>query len=735
VVSALAVELKKSRPFSPGFGSAELLMASLVRMTVHLQQTALRLFGLLLSALLGIYLIAWAVDPPPEWASYVAALVLLSSAAWHGLLHAKKRQEDAGTHVDLGFFSSLAVGTYAIILHAPGGLSGAFYPLIYVLMMASAAYSRAACAITTVLFSGVLEVGLRTIAFGENDIATIAPRLAFLVLFTGLNVALFRAEIARVRRISKSHIHGELDKMREAARSYRLSSGRSSVIKTNEPPGVVAEERALQSAVGEIQQAAHYALDLLRSTLELQSAVLLSLDRQGKLILFEAASELSLVRQVSASEGIFSAALSRKEPISVCGRRASAHAAIYEGPQVVGAISVVPLFESGEPCAVLVVDRLEENEFTPDQVTKLQSAGEFVLRAMQNERVFAELERTNREQAKLYRAAEALGGAKTETQVIEAGVECAREVASFDFAAVTLFHRKGGTHEICAVSGEGADDLVGRSFRHNAGLVSMVVANRQALPYRGEYEPSRQTVFARGHEPPSMPSLLVLPLIVHERVLGTLVLGSSTKHAFSEAVRPALEVLASHMAVSLSSARMLKRLEEQATTDGMTGLLNKRTLIVEAERRIKVADRFKKPLSLLVTDIDHFKNVNDTYGHDVGDVVIKGLGEVLRRIKRDTDIVGRFGGEEFVIVCEQTDEEGAKNLAERIRRELENTTFQTELGSLSVTCSVGVAPFPVAGRDWESLFKATDEALYVSKRSGRNQVTVWKPGLKANSAA
>jgi diguanylate cyclase (GGDEF)-like protein len=180
---------------------------------------------------------------------------------------------------------------------------------------------------------------------------------------------------------------------------------------------------------------------------------------------------------------------------------------------------------------------------------------------------------------------------------------------------------------------------------------------------------------------------------------------------------------------------MLRRLEEQATTDGMTGLLNKRTLILEAEKRIKAAARFKKPLSVLVTDIDHFKRVNDTYGHDVGDVVIKGLGEVLKRIKRDTDIVGRFGGEEFVVVCEHTDEEGAINLAERVRRELEVTTFQTEQGPLSVTCSVGVATFPVSGQDWEALFKSTDEALYVSKRGGRNQVTAWSPKLSKTSAA
>jgi diguanylate cyclase (GGDEF)-like protein len=103
---------------------------------------------------------------------------------------------------------------------------------------------------------------------------------------------------------------------------------------------------------------------------------------------------------------------------------------------------------------------------------------------------------------------------------------------------------------------------------------------------------------------------------------------------------------------------------------------------------------------------------------------------VLRRIKRDTDAVGRFGGEEFVIVCEQTDVAGAKLLGERVRSELESTVFHTEGGSLTVTCSVGAASFPTAGATWESLFKAADDALYVSKRGGRNQVTCWNASVR-----
>jgi len=700
-------------------------MDPLVRVSVQLQRLISRGSGLAFSVLLGVYLVAYAVDPPAPAVSWTALGLLIASILWHGLGHVRERQSELATSVDIGLFAGLSVASYAAILHLPGGLQGPFHSLVYVLMMISAAYCRPSAAITTVAFAAALEAALLLVAFGETDVISLWPRLFFLALFAGLNVLLFRGEVQRVRTLSKRHVEGELLRFKEAARAYRL-------VGTHEAPG----DRAVHSAVEEVRHAVRFALELVKGTVGARTALLLALDGNKRLIVHEAVSDVEIQRTpLAAGEGIFSVALGRRESVTVTGARAGALERLYREAQPTGAVAVVPLLEDGHPRALLVIDRVEAEAVSPADLAALQTAAIFILRSMQNERVFSTLERQSREQAKLYRAAEALAALTSEAEVIEVGVESAREVAAFDFAAVTLFHKKTGTHEICAVSGEGADSLVGRTFRHNAGLVSMVVANRHALPYRGEYEPSRQSVFARGNEPPPMPSLLVLPLLVHERVLGTLVLGSNERAAFNESVRPALEVLASHMAVSLANARMLKRLEEQATTDGMTGLLNKRTLIVEAERRIKSAERFKKPLSVMVTDIDHFKKVNDTYGHDVGDVVIKGMGEVLKRIKRDTDIVGRFGGEEFVIVCEQTDQEGAHNLAERLRKELEVTVFQTELGPLSVTCSVGVCTFPAAGADWETLFKATDEALYVSKRSGRNQVTAWTPRLRGSSAA
>ncbi|HVZ32331.1 MAG TPA: GGDEF domain-containing protein, partial [Polyangiaceae bacterium] len=280
---------------------------------------------------------------------------------------------------------------------------------------------------------------------------------------------------------------------------------------------------------------------------------------------------------------------------------------------------------------------------------------------------------------------------------------------------------------------EGSDELLGQTFRDPTGLCGMVVDNRHPLPYRGHCVAEVQVLFTRQLHPPRLPSLLVLPLLVHQEVLGTLVLGSEQSGGFGADVRITLQVLAGHVAVSLANARMLKRLEELATTDGLTGLLNKRAVTEMARQKLRSAQRFRKPLAVLICDLDHFKAVNDTHGHDVGDRVIQGFADVLRRAKRETDAVGRFGGEEFVLICEQTDQEGAELLSQRIRAELGKARFVSDSGAFEVTCSVGIATFPEAGSDWESLFKATDEALYVSKRNGRNRVTLWSARLKAKA--
>ncbi len=710
-------------------------MDPLVRAAFGLQQLLSRFFGTVLSLCAAAYLVFWAQEPEGSWHAYFALAALLASLGIRVVRRLGRLSPKAIARLDFELFSHIMVLAYAAVLLAPGSLEGPFYPIIYALVMLAAAFARPTAAVANLAFSILTEAALFSSALGR-PVEDVWPHAVLMGVFAFLNMVVFRAEIARVRRLSKQRIASEIDRMKQAARSYRLLGAPTSAVDRVSLPPADDASRLLHSGVDEIHQATSYALDMLRRSLQLRTAALLWLDGSGsKLSIQEiSSSDDSIVPgPFSARDGIVAAAIARGETVSLHGEKSGLHVPYYGDLPEVGAVCAAPLVEAGHIRGVLVVDRPAGDPFTSVEEELLATATHFMLRAIENERVFVQLERAKIEQGKLYRAVDTLAGATTEIEVIEACVSSAREFAAFDYAIVTLCDRAKREHEICAVSGEG-EELLGQRFRHNAGLVSMAVANRHPLPYRGDYDSSRQVVFNRKMHPPDMPSLLVLPLIVHDRALGTLVLGSRRKGAFGDSVRPTLEVLASHVAVSLANARMVKRLEEMATTDGMTGLLNKRALTEMAQLKVKSAKRFNKPLSVLVCDIDHFKKVNDTHGHDVGDVVIKGFGDVLKRTKRDTDVVGRFGGEEFLVVCEQTDAEGAMLLAERVRSELESATFHTEAGPVRVTCSVGVATLPQAGESWDALFKATDEALYASKRGGRNRVTLWSARLQGCAA-
>ena len=172
-------------------------------------------------------------------------------------------------------------------------------------------------------------------------------------------------------------------------------------------------------------------------------------------------------------------------------------------------------------------------------------------------------------------------------------------------------------------------------------------------------------------------------------------------------------------------AQLYEQMEKMATTDGLTTLFNHRTFQAKADEALAQARRYRRKCSLILTDIDHFKSVNDTYGHPTGDMVLRGVAKILKAKARDTDIVARYGGEEFAIIMPETDAAGARVIAERIREAVMAEVFQTEMGPLKVTLSLGIATTPDDGDEKQVLIDLSDQCLYHAKRHGRNQsVTV-----------
>jgi len=166
-----------------------------------------------------------------------------------------------------------------------------------------------------------------------------------------------------------------------------------------------------------------------------------------------------------------------------------------------------------------------------------------------------------------------------------------------------------------------------------------------------------------------------------------------------------------------------KRLKKLSITDGLTELFNHRHVHELLRDEFERSRRSEEPLAVVMIDLDRFKAVNDTYGHPTGDVVLFETARILKETAREIDMVGRYGGEEFIAILPNTDEEEGGRFAERVRSAVEAHLFRDEATELRMTCSSGVASFPVEGVDSpEELLKNADEALYLAKESGRNRV-------------
>ena len=166
---------------------------------------------------------------------------------------------------------------------------------------------------------------------------------------------------------------------------------------------------------------------------------------------------------------------------------------------------------------------------------------------------------------------------------------------------------------------------------------------------------------------------------------------------------------------------------DQSSKDALTGLGNRRTALEELQRRFDLSRRHHRPLSLVMCDLDFFKQVNDTLGHLAGDQVLRDFGQRVAHGLRTTDVAGRIGGEEFLLVLPETDLEGALLLAERLRVATADTPFELPSGPLTVTCSLGVAERREEDRDGGALMGRADGALYLAKNGGRNKVVFDQP--------
>jgi diguanylate cyclase (GGDEF)-like protein len=300
-------------------------------------------------------------------------------------------------------------------------------------------------------------------------------------------------------------------------------------------------------------------------------------------------------------------------------------------------------------------------------------------------------------------------------------LDLVEQAVPYEQASLFLVDVETKQLSVAANKGEVVDLIGDVRFDHGFGFSGWVAKQQKPILLSELHRGRRQSGVEVG-------SFLSAPLIVQGELIGVLNLSHSKQKAFTEEHLRLLVLVAGQSASVIQRLLMYEQMKRLAITDDLTGLWNRRHFMQHLQDEIDRGRRYDQPFSLVMIDIDHFKQINDAHGHPVGDRVLADMGRLLRKLGRASDLIARYGGEEFVILMPMADAEHAVMAAERLRGMICEHIFPRRK---KLTVSIGVASFPADGTVGTELVKRADAALYEAKRAGRNRTVPASATAKA----
>lgn len=330
---------------------------------------------------------------------------------------------------------------------------------------------------------------------------------------------------------------------------------------------------------------------------------------------------------------------------------------------------------------------------------------------------------------KARRQAEALQEAMSElasrldlSQVLQRILLTLKKILEFDSAA--LFLKENDTVKIVAARGfTNTGRLINKTFPINNSLLEEVQIIGKPLILEDAQLDSR---YERWEGATQVRGWLCVPIMRHKQILGFLTIDSYQPGTYKHEDAVIAQTFADEAAIVIENARLYETAQKMAISDGLTNIFNRRHFYEVAKMEFERSQRYKTPLSVIMIDIDHFKYINDTYGHSAGDQVLIQFVERMKAELRNTDILSRYGGEEFAILLPETDMEEALQVAERLRNVVAKEPFNLQTAKPYITISLGVALNEQDVTMLDLLIDRSDKALYESKQFGRNRVRGWR---------
>jgi diguanylate cyclase (GGDEF)-like protein len=398
---------------------------------------------------------------------------------------------------------------------------------------------------------------------------------------------------------------------------------------------------------------------------------------------------------------------------------------------------VLPLIANDKKLGASIITFNSDHVFDQDEIERGLQAAQQIALAILKARLFDEAEQRAREAETLRSASAAIAATLVQDQAIERILEELNRVVPYDSASVLL--RKGTEMQIVGTRGfENQADILGMRFAIRSDTPNRVVFETRQ-PYILENAPDKFPAFC---EPPHdhIHGWMGIPLLIHEKLIGMLTLDSYTPNQFNQDHARLASAFAGQVAIALENTRLFEETRRLAITDSLTSLYNRRHFMELARREFVRSKRYLTPLSIIMLDLDHFKKINDTHGHLLGDQVLQTVATICVRNLRSIDIIGRYGGEEFVILLPETpltrpanntlDTNELKPLpaqvvAERLRKTFARQELELNGITINLTISLGIAELLNSDKSIENVIDHADRALLQAKKQGRNRVITW----------
>jgi diguanylate cyclase (GGDEF)-like protein len=388
-----------------------------------------------------------------------------------------------------------------------------------------------------------------------------------------------------------------------------------------------------------------------------------------------------------------------------------------------GSIIVAPLVYSGRVIGTLTAIRsIEREDYTEDEAALLTAMANQSAVAIEQARLRDATRAALTEMQALHAVSEALTKVTDPDDLLRILAEVVSVALDAEYVSILLTDL--ADEEITRAGYSGPDHPSGGEMQFSElweGLGGWSIRHRQSTTTRDGTDPRLAGASGDGNTGP----MLAVPLLYHGKPLGVLLAANLPGAEPFDARSLRLgSAMAGQISAAMAHALLFEATQRLAATDELTGIHNRRRLFDLAEHEFRTAVRYRRPLSAAMIDLDNFKSVNDSFGHAVGDEV---LVEVVRRcagVIRDSDIFGRYGGEEFAIVLPETGHRAATALAERLRQRVAAEPVLTSAGSIPVTVSIGVAELAPEISEFHTLLDHADAALFLAKHRGRNRVAV-----------